>query len=334
MGKKTNTALVSRARGWAQPQEAARLSSLDLLRGFLVSLMILANYYLYFQTVPGFLKHAAPLAGITLVDFGAPLFFFVIGVSFSISLEKRLARDGLRPTIGHFLFRYALIWVFGLLGIFAVNFRNEFGWNVLMAIGLAGLVALPFMFLKPAGRFGVGMLLLLFHQFATLAHWPEAVLEYDMGGYLGAIPWAGLILISSIWRPALDQRETPAHILPALGAVLAFVAFGLGLNSAWQANKPLVSLAFVFLSYSVALSSLILFRLLGTRRWFGMDILGSLGRSALFMYMLSSALGLVLQRAFRPGLAWPLVVLSGLAVYLACCLIALYLRRKNLIVKI
>jgi hypothetical protein len=155
-----------------------------------------------------------------------------------------------------------------------------------------------------------------------------------MGGYLGAVPWAGLILISSIWRPALGLRETPARLLPAAGTALVFVAAGLGLNSVRQANKPLVSLSYIFLSYSVALFALILFRLLGTRRWFRLDFLGPFGRSALFMYMFSNVIGLVLQRALRPDLAWPFVVLSGLAVYLACFLIGRYFERKKLIIKI
>ena len=141
---------------------------LDNYRGLLITLMILANFFLYFSGIPNWLKHADPYRGIYLIDLGSPLFFFIIGIFYGISIKRRLEREGFKKTCGHFLFRYGLLWVFGLLGVWVVAVDLTFGWNMLMAIGLAGLYALPFMFLKPVYRFICGLFLLIVYQFVIL----------------------------------------------------------------------------------------------------------------------------------------------------------------------
>ena len=94
---------------WASDKHADRIESLDLYRGILVSLMILSNYFSYLKAIPSSFKHASPGAGITIIDFGVPLFFFVLGVSYVLSLEKRLVGRGMTSTVSHFVLRYALM---------------------------------------------------------------------------------------------------------------------------------------------------------------------------------------------------------------------------------
>ena len=296
--------------------------------------MIIGNYVSFFKSVPLALKHATPLAGLTIVDFGAPIFFFMIGISYVISLEKRLGRDGLWLTIGHFLLRYFLLWLFGLVGVFAVNFKLEFGWNVLMAIGCAGLCALPFIFLKPIWRFSGGMALLVIYQFVILKHFMKTILAYDMGGGWAAISWAGLILISSVWWPILKRGDTKIVIFSALGTIFLTGLFSFVLNPRYPANKPIASLSYILLSYGVAVFALLFFYLTDARAKLKWGIFRIFGRNALFIYMFSSVLILIVQRMQKPDLGLPYVILCGLAIYSICLLIASYLDHKKLNIKV
>jgi predicted acyltransferase len=320
--------------GWVQESETGRVRSIDLFRGFCVSLMILGNYFLYFEAIPSALKHASPLADLTVIDFGAPIFFFIIGVSYGISFEKRLALRGIALAIGHFLLRYFLLWLFGLIGVFVLELKLEFGWNVLMAIGLAGLYALPFMGLKPIARFMAGIILLLIYQFVILKYLAEAVLGYDMGGYLGAISWAGLILISSIWWPILKSKNLKSMILSAIGFIFASSFVGLILNLRYPANKPLISLPYVLYSYSLGVLALLFFYLIDMYTKFDTALLRSFGRNPLFMYMFSSVLILAVQKVQKPDLAMPYIIFSGLAIYFICMFVAYYLDHKKLNIKV
>ena len=320
--------------GWVQESKGGRIRSLDLFRGFCISLMILSNYFLYFEAIPSALKHASPLAGLTVIDFGAPIFFFIIGISYRISFEKRLARRGTALAIGHFLLRFFLLWLFGLIGVFVLELRLEFGWNVLMAIGLAGLYALPFMGLKPIARCMAGTTLLLIYQFVILRYLEDTILGYDMGGYLGAVSWAGLILISSIWWPILKSKNPKRILFSSIGFIFAPSFAGLILNLRYPANKPLISLPYILFSFALAVLALLFFCLIDTYTKLNAVILRSFGRNPLFMYMFSSVLILAVQKIQKADLAMPYIIVSGLAIYSACALVAYYLDYKKLSIKV
>ena len=79
-----------------------RINTIDRLRGLSVLLMIIANYLKHFNWVPSWMKHAHPY-GLTFVDFIAPCFFFIIGITFYISFNKRIEtgdRKGVMRTHG------------------------------------------------------------------------------------------------------------------------------------------------------------------------------------------------------------------------------------------
>jgi predicted acyltransferase len=329
MFKKIREKLRPRSSG-----DAERILFIDLFRGFMVSLMIIANYLFYFVAVPVEIKHAAPLSGVTIVDFGAPIFFFILGFVYIVSLQKRLMRDGLSVTLTHFVRRYFILWLFGLLGIFVASGRIAFGWNVLMAIGLAGFIALPFMFLPTLWRFLAGLGLLAVYQLFILKNFLGTVLAYDMGGYLGAISWAGLIIISSIWWPITKSPHKKRAIQLMIVALAAAALVGLSSNPSYEINKPLISFSYILLSYSLAVFALLIFYLVENYSRVKLWPLKPIGRNPLLMYILSGILGLLAQRILAPDTLIINIVFSTLAIYLICYLTAWYLGKKNLIIKI
>lgn len=313
---------------------AERILFIDLFRGFMVSLMIIANYLFYFVAVPTEIKHAAPLSGVTIVDFGAPIFFFILGFAYIVSLQKRLVRDGLAATFTHFVRRYFILWLFGLLGVFVASGRIAFGWNVLMAIGLAGFLALPFMFLSTWWRFLAGIGLLAVYQVIILKYFLGTVIAYDMGGYLGAISWAGLIIISSIWWPITKSFPKKRVIQLMVVFLIAAAFIGLSSHPFAEINKPLISFSYVLLSYSLAVFALLIFYLIENYSPVKLLFLRPIGRNPLLMYILSGVLGLLAQRILAPETPVINIVFSTLSIYLVCYLTAWYLDKKKLIIKI
>ena len=316
----------------SQPNE--RIVSIDLFRGFMVFLMIVVNYLFYFVITPQDLKHAPALSGITIVDFGAPIFFFILGISYAISLEKRFLRDGGYSAVIHFARRYFLLWLFGLLGIFVQYFKIVFGWNVLMAIGLAGILALPFMFFSKLWRFIFGLGLLVFYQLVILKYFLANILAYDMAGYLGAIAWAGLILIASIWWSVFKLKNQKRIIRLMIFALIASALIGFITLSSYQANKPAISFSYIMFSYTLAVSALLIFYLIDIYSDLKPNFLAVLGRNPLLMYMLSGVLGLISQKILKPDAHWFFIIIGGLLILIICFWLASYLNKRKLFIKI
>lgn len=320
-------------KNWFE-RKGATYPFLDNYRGMLISLMILANFIVYFSGIPAWFNHADPYKGVYLIDLGAPLFFFVIGISYGISFKRRLVKDGLKKTYEHFLFRYGVLWVFGLLGVWVVASDLVFGWNVLMAIGLAGLYALPFMFLNPVWRLTSGLGLLVFFQFVVLSLRKEQVLASDMGGYLGAISWAGLILISSFWQQHVERDEFKKSA--GLYAVFIFIAFfsAVILNQFFPASKHLSSMPYMFFAYALGVFVLMFFHWFETIPGFPLQFLNIMGKNTLLMYIVSGLLILLFQAVLKPDLAILLVVVFGIMNYALCFSIAFLLHKKTLFIKL
>jgi predicted acyltransferase len=307
---------------------------LDNYRGMLISLMILANFVVYFTGIPDWLNHADPFRGVYFIDFGAPLFLFIIGISYGISIKIRLERSGFIKTCGHFLLRYGLLWVFGLLGVWVVASDLVFGWNVLMTIGLSGLFALPFMFLRPVWRLAVGVIFLAVYQFVILPARIEQVLAADMGGYLGAMSWTGLVLVSSFWQKSIEGAERKRRLFYYFAVATLSLGLGLILNQFHPASKHLSSLPYMLYSYSLAVFVLFLFE--GQEKFprLPLGYFNIMGKNALMMYILSGLLILLFQSFLKPDLSLPLVVVFAVMNYALCLAIAHLLHKKALVIKL
>lgn len=120
---------------------SGRLTTIDLLRGATMLLMLLVNDYAGVRGLPHWFYHAASnedMLGISDIVF--PAFLFALGLSIPFALQKRLdCGDGLLRTAGHVLLRSLALVV---MGLFTVNLENFGGgplsypvWEVLMIVG-------------------------------------------------------------------------------------------------------------------------------------------------------------------------------------------------------
>ena len=225
------------------PTSEERLASLDAFRGFAIAGMVLVNNpgdwsHLYSQ-----LAHAA-WHGWTFTDWIFPFFLFIVGVSMTLSTQRRLALGDHRAALMRSLARRALV-IF-LVG-FTLNLIPHFNWGavripgVLQRIALCTLLAAPLV-LWCGWRGQVKALLGLFSVYAVLmlavpVPGPDGVVATgllqpgrDTGAWLDRALLSGHLWVQSkTWDP-----EGLLSTLPAVGTVLFGVLTGHVL--AWRAE--------------------------------------------------------------------------------------------------
>jgi predicted acyltransferase len=137
-----------------------RILSLDQYRGYTIFGMFLVNFLERFGAIPEFFKHHSEY--ITYADTIAPIFLFVAGVGFRLSFLRNRAKLGLRKALWIGLRRYMILTLIGIAYYDPINWRGW--WDALVDIGLAGILALPFMGMSTAWRVGAACFYMLLYQ--------------------------------------------------------------------------------------------------------------------------------------------------------------------------
>lgn len=105
----------------AAPAPPLRLQSLDILRGFVMLVMLFVNDLAGVTGTPPWMEHIEPSTsdGMTFVDIVFPAFLFVVGISIPFAIGSRLERG---VPLGQ-VWKHILLRTFGLLvmGYFMVN---------------------------------------------------------------------------------------------------------------------------------------------------------------------------------------------------------------------
>ncbi|MBN1647880.1 MAG: DUF1624 domain-containing protein [Spirochaetales bacterium] len=173
-----------------------RINTIDRLRGLSVLLMILANYLKHFDWVPKWMKHAHPF-GLTFVDFIAPCFFFIIGMTFHISFSKRIDADGKKAAYRHFRMRSLSLLAIGtMLSLVELLFPFSDGMdvNILQAISLAILIAIPFFTCRLYVKILTGIVIGIGEHF-LLVHLNGADYMVRDARFVGVLGWVGLLFL-------------------------------------------------------------------------------------------------------------------------------------------
>jgi hypothetical protein len=269
--------------------------SIDRFRGALVMMMVTGNFLSGIEFVPDFLKHA-PDIGFTVADAVAPAFVFVIGLNLRQSLERRLDL-GTSKAYWQLINRYlALIGIGAVIAAGANMVGTPTDWGVLQAIGVAGLISLPFLRFSTWQRFVVGLVILIGYQYLLDVFMLETVLNSVHGGLFGAVSWAALLILSTVfadlWR---------LGVIRYFASVVAISLLAAGASVVVDVSKHRVSLSYVLISLAISAAAYWIFRLLsqgvsqkpGLFAWWG-------GR-ALALYLLHL---LVLTIFVTPEIDW------------------------------
>lgn len=312
--------------------ESKRSDALDWFRGLAVVLMAVANYLSGWGGTPAALEHA-PDVGLTVADFIAPMFVFAIGLTYGRSFRKRYAL-GPAKAYGHFATRYlALLGIGAFLsagGSAIADIPSD--WGVLQAIGVAGLLCLPFIRLKPWARLGAGLALLVCYQIAMDKWFLDSVLAGAHGGFIGSVSWGAMLLLSGALGDLFERGKKP-YLLSSL----LLCALAVGAAFLFPVSKHRVSASFVLIT--LAASALFYFALEELSRLrIPRGPLAAIGENPLALYVLHMLLlGVVAAPSalwwYAEAPAW-LMALELAALLAALVLTALWLKKRRIVIKL
>lgn len=299
-----------------------RLSSLDAFRGITIAGMILVNNPGSWQHVYSPLRHAK-WHGWTPADLVFPFFLFIVGVSVSLALSKRMGRGDNPVSLYAKIFRRSLI-LFALGILLRLLFRLDFEHlripGVLQRIAVCYLVsALIFSNVGTKGRVAIVFFLLvgyyLLLKLVPVPGYGPGVLDYrgNLCGYLDT-----KLLGGHLYKPEFDPEGIlstfPAIATTLLGTFagdwfrssknvfqksgglfiggIVLTASGLLLHPLFPINKQLWTSTFVLFTAGAALLLLglcyVLMDGIGVKKWaFPFLVLGT---NAIFVYVASTVM--------------------------------------------
>jgi predicted acyltransferase len=279
----------------------SRIFAIDAFRGFAILGMVLANYIAGVNWIPAWLRHA-PDVGLTVIDLVAPFFIFAIGLTYGLSYRRRVEREGQMRAVRHFINRWL-----ALIGMGAIISAGEnlllyhstvVDWGVLQAIGAAGLLTLPLLWLPAWGRALAGMLLLAVYQVLLIqGGWVLIVLGASHGGLAGSLGWTGMLILATVFGDLFAEQSRRWFLPAALGVC----ALGVTLSPWVLVSKNRVSASYVLIALGISALVFGVFYLLEKRLGIRAEWLERWGRNPLALYLLHY---LLLAVVTLPGVAW------------------------------
>jgi predicted acyltransferase len=255
------TVREGRVDAW-QKGPAGRVASLDQFRGYIVAAMFVVNSLGGLAAVPDGIKHHDTY--FSFADSIMPGFLFASGISFRLSMLRRLARAGAPRAFGHALARsgglvllslamygvnhdykgWEQLAAEGVGGFFARLIKANL-WEVLAIIGAAQVLILPVVAAGPRVRVGamVGCLAAhawLSHSFNFRflygrpnwmdAYWGAADTHCWDGGVFGLLSWAVPMLAGTLAYDILAAAPPPGAGRRLLGWGAALMTAGYALS--------------------------------------------------------------------------------------------------------
>ncbi len=308
---------------------------MDQFRGYAILTMIFVNSVGRFDLTPWMLKHHR--VGMSFNDTVAPIFIFVVGMGFRLSLLRTVSKAGLAAARRAALRRYAIL--------FGIGFAAYFGyfWDALTDIGAAGFLALPFMDKKPATRIAAAAVYLAIYQCAySWLGYGEWVMAHSInGGPLGPLSWAFMLLMGTVAYDILALQD-PRRVLTRFAVWgVALVALGWAIRAPWPGLKPIwhfsqygMSAPYPLYATGLCFLTLLAFYVLcdlGGRR---LPHLTILGENPLVLYAAQAILVPASEWMWPNQGRMPQIAVGLLCVYGLCYGLAWTLHRNRIIVKV
>ncbi|MBX3179065.1 MAG: DUF1624 domain-containing protein [Candidatus Hydrogenedentes bacterium] len=341
-----------------------RITAIDQIRGYAIFGMLLVNAsgFFHLKQLTEQLSHHRNV--FTYADTIAPLFVFVVGMGMRLSWLKRAEKAGHSET------RWAMAKRFGLLVLIAFALYAGWLWDALMDIGLAGLLALFLIDKKPAVRAAFAFIYLGIYQ--AFVHftaygpwimraeghrsiggestplWVQLIPQHGElfgvalnGGPLGPLSWCMMLLFGSIAYDLLRTGDEKKFMGAWAGLGVGLCALGYllsvewpGVKQEWAISAYYMTAPFPLWSTGLCFLTLLAFYLICDKIGFKIPTFAALGMNPLFLYIVQ-ALALDVMGNFKPeSLSLP-VGLAGFCVfYAAIALLAWWLQRKSIYIKI
>ena len=320
-------------------QSRQRILSLDQFRGFTIFGMILVNFLGEFPSAPEALKHHTDY--MTFADLIAPLFLFMVGMGFRLSLLRNQAQLGLVRTLAMAARRYALLTLIGIIYYDPLHWTQW--WDALVDIGFAGLLALPLMFGNAFVRVAGAVVYMAVYQglFTGAGYGSWTLANSFDGGPLGPLSWVFCLLLGTVAYDLIATRNARKIVLGCLvwGVLLCGAGYVLhiewtGLKEFWPYSQRAMSSPYPVFATGLCFLAYVPFYLLSDRWRLQIPTFGVMGANPLVLYILHTAY-LDLHSTIIPAeSSLPAALTACLVFYLGCYAVARYLYRNGIFVKI
>ena len=281
---------------------AQRILSLDQLRGYAIAGMIFVNWFGHYDSIHWSLQHQK--TAFSYADTIAPLFIFVVGMGFRLSLLRRIAKEGVGDARWATFKRYCVLFLLGI-AFYGPNIRIDW-WDALVTIALGGLLSLPFIekstWVRVLTAFVyLGIYMVLFY-FTGYGEW---LLHRSMnGGPLGPFSWAFILLMGTIAYDLLmrdDQSTINLSLAWGIGLIVLSIAtwyimpkdvFGYAADHGqyWPFAKRWSVAPCMFLATGLSFLTFLCFYVLNDRYDIEVPTLSILGQNPLIIYLVQYTL--------------------------------------------
>jgi predicted acyltransferase len=219
-----------------------RLLSIDYFRGSAVVLMLVYDYVLFFsRSIPLVFQHDQ-FDKLSVGDFVAPLFLFIMGLSLAFSIDKRRSLGDAESTVFWQVVRRSVLLV--LIGVLVDDLRTPLlggtiglggtyyiKWGVLETLGVSYIVAYLIMRVGTKARFA--LIAFLLAVYAVLISNPSVaafVQTHAHGSPVASISWATIAVFGMIAGERLIQnRQDYELFLYRMGGTLIIIGAAVSL---------------------------------------------------------------------------------------------------------
>jgi hypothetical protein len=326
---------------------------IDHARGFIMVLLVITEF------LPTVIREGSEIGRFFLAhppneriveymnffDIGAPAFIFIMGLLMPLSFLHRKERDGVNKAVRHMIIRYGIILILGFIVIFIdqgeiIKMEGDvliIYWDVLPTLGLVGLIALPFLWLKPKPRAIVATTMLIFYQFMLLfGGWREYAILSIHGGIFGTIFGFSVIMIYAtclgevmlLNKEYTDRKKYQIYAIVGVIAILG--AFLLWLVPGWYPNKRQVTLTYISISLGASILLSFIFIGIDKKVQKPIFILDSYGKSPFIIY----AVAIVFEFLLSDIIGLDMDILIFIIMVIVMSVIAILLDKWGKIIKL
>lgn len=312
---------------------------MDQMRGYAIFGMILVNYLGNFHAMPEQFKHHSD--SMSYADTIAPLFMFIVGMGFRLSFLRRAQALGLARARWEGFRRFFILTLVGIV-FYGADYSGSW-WDALVDIGLAGVLAVPFIDRGPAIRVGAACVYLaVFQYFFTRTGYGEWTMSHAPdGGPLGPLSWCFNFLLGTLAYDLLVTRHLGKIAFVSILWLVVLSAAGWALRAEWSGVKafwpfsqramsspyPLYSTGLCFLTF-------LFFYVFCDQLQFRFPFFTILGENALVIYMVQNVIidsnfGYLTHES-RPAFA----VIGFFGIFFSCYAVARRLHNDGILIKI
>jgi predicted acyltransferase len=320
-----------------------RIASLDQYRGFAIFGMLVVNHLGEFACMPEQFRHHRDY--MTFADIIAPLFMFVVGMGFRLSLQRRVEQDGARTAYIGAVKRYLALVCVGIVLYDPSPDQWRYWWDALVDIGFGAILALPFMMRSTTVRAAAGAGYWILYQaiFRFTAYGAWTMDKSIDGGPVGPLSWAPIVLFGTIAYDLIATRDKKTVVNGFLTWGLALSVIGVlfyfplpGIKERWLFSQTSMEIPYPVLATGICFLLYLPFYFLNDVIKVNIPTLALVGMNPLILYILQNALG----DMYGPSLivaedaAWPMALVDFAFMYGCCYIVAWKLNKDRVIIKL